>query len=55
MEKGKNRAGRLPRVGSARIPDGTHRLEAAHAALRDIQRYQGFCGTDVSPFGLNLK
>lgn len=51
----KGRASRLLRAGSVRIPDGQRPAEAAHAALRDIQRYQGFCGTDVSPFGLNLK
>ena len=55
MRETKDPAGHLLRAGSARIPAGAHRLEAAHAVLRDIQRSQGFCGTDVSPFGLNLK
>ena len=55
MKGAGNRAGCLPRVGSARIPDGMHRVEAVHATLRYIQQWQGFCGTDVSPFGLNLK
>ena len=55
MGEAKKRGGRLLKAGSARVPDGTHRLETAHAALRDIRRWQGFCGTDVSPFGLNLK